>query len=170
MDKLNQIKTRFRIVLVLFMIGLILSGLTAFPLVWELNILHRLIGPGTWMENLFPAMSAWITTIHDGLNEMQTEQPWIFYGTDWLAFAHLFIAVAFIGPLRDPVRNKWIIDFGLVTCAGIFALAFICGPIRGIPVFWQLIDCSFGLVGAIPLLLCRHWIKQMEPGAVNKNG
>ncbi|MCE5187314.1 MAG: hypothetical protein LLF76_14440 [Planctomycetaceae bacterium] len=162
MNELKRLQFKFRIVLTLFMIGLILSGLTAFPLVWELTILNRLIGSGTWMQDAFPAMAAWITTIHDGLIEVQAEQPWLYYGTDWLAFAHIFIASAFIGPLRDPVRNKWVIDFGLITCAGIFALAFICGPLRGIPFFWQLIDCSFGIVGAIPLLLCRRWINQME--------
>jgi hypothetical protein len=30
----------------------------------------------------------------------------------------------------------------------------ISGPIRGVPFFWTLIDCSFGIVGAIPLLYC----------------
>ena len=30
----------------------------------------------------------------------------IAYGTDWLAFAHITIAVAFLGPLKDPVRNR----------------------------------------------------------------
>ncbi|SCF41963.1 hypothetical protein [Micromonospora mirobrigensis] len=32
------------------------------------------------------------------------------YGTDWLAFAHLVLAVAFWGPLRDPVRNVWVVQ------------------------------------------------------------
>ena len=30
-------------------------------------------------------------------------------------------------------------------------LALICGPIRGIPFYWRLIDCSFGVLGIVPL-------------------
>jgi len=41
-----------------------------------------------------------------------------------------------------------------------FAFAF--GPVRGIPVFWSLIDCSFGVLGCIPLLIIRHRIGQLE--------
>jgi len=36
--------------------------------------------------------------------------PFIAYGTDWLAFAHFVIAIAFIGPWRDPVRNVWVVE------------------------------------------------------------
>lgn len=162
MTDVRKLKIRCRIILTLFIIGLVLSGLTAFPLVWELTILNNLFGSGTFMDSLFPPMAAWITHVHTGLVEMNQQQPYIFYGTDWLAFGHLMIAVAFIGPLRDPVRNKWIIDFGIIACIMIIPLALICGPIRGIPFFWQLIDCSFGIVGIIPLLLCRNDIKKME--------
>ena len=63
----------------------------------------------------------------------------------------MVIAVAFIGPLRDPVKNVWVIDFGMIACAAVIPLALICGPIRGIPFWWQLIDCSFGVVGIVPL-------------------
>ena len=73
------------------------------------------------------------------------------YGTDWLAFAHLVIAVAFIGPLLDPVRNRWVITFGMIACVMVLPLALICGPIRGIPLYWQLIECSLGVFGIIPL-------------------
>jgi hypothetical protein len=43
---------------------------------------------------------------------------------------------------------------GLAACAGVIVLALICGPIRSIPFFWTLIDCSFGIFGAIPLFYC----------------
>jgi len=42
----------------------------------------------------------------------------------------------------------------LIACAGVIGVALISGPIRGVPFFWTLIDCSFGIVGAIPLLYC----------------
>jgi len=68
----------------------------------------------------------------------------------------LYLALFILGPYRDPVRNKWVIDFGLFACAAVIPLALIAGPLRGIPLYWRLIDCSFGLLGAIPLLLARH--------------
>ena len=33
--------------------------------------------------------------------------PLLAYGTDWLAFSHLVLAVVFLGAWRDPVRNRW---------------------------------------------------------------
>ena len=88
--------------------------------------------------------------------------PFLFYGTDWLAFSHLTIAVAFYGPIKDPVRNKWVIQFGMIACLMVFPLALICGPLRGIPVYWQLIDCSFGAVGIIPLWLAYREVERIE--------
>lgn len=41
----------------------------------------------------------------------------------------------------------------VIACLLILPLAFIAGYFRGIPFGWQLIDCSFGIVGCIPLLI-----------------
>jgi hypothetical protein len=86
----------------------------------------------------------------------------MFYGTDWLAFAHIVIAIAFVGPLRDPVRNIWVVEFGLIACALVIPAALIFGPLRGIPFFWQLIDCSFGVGGFIPLWVTRQQIVRLQ--------
>ena len=43
-----------------------------------------------------------------------------------------------------------------------FRLALICGPLRGIPVYWRLIDCSFGVIGIIPLVYCLRLLGKME--------
>jgi len=59
-------------------------------------------------------------------------------------------------------RNIWVLDFGLIACVLVFPLALICGPIRGIPFFHQAVDCSFGLLGFIPLWLCRKWTIELE--------
>ena len=72
------------------------------------------------------------------------------------------IAVAFWGPLRDPVRNVWVVQFGMIACAAIVPLAVICGPIRGIPPWWTLIDISFGVLGIIPLLVAYRLIRRLE--------
>jgi hypothetical protein len=158
---------RYRLVLGVFIVGLVLSGVTAFPLLHELELLARMLGIPT---DVSPAsqtgLAFWIATVREGLRAMHAAYPWLAYGTDWLAFGHIVIALFFIGPWRDPVPNAWVLKIGLVACAGIVPLALICGPIRGIPFYWQLIDCSFGVFGALPLLYCLALTKRLkEQGA-----
>ena len=143
------------------MLALLVSGLTAFPIKQEIECLNGWIGTGTFMESLWPPMAQWISTVHHGVLDMSRNHPFIFYGTDWLAFAHVVIAIAFIGPLRDPVRNIWVIEFGMIACVLVIPLALICGPMRGIPDFWRGIDCAFGVVGLVPLYLTRRYIKRL---------
>ncbi|MES2730185.1 MAG: hypothetical protein V4714_00485 [Bacteroidota bacterium] len=152
---------RIRLLLILFTIGLAISGITAFPLVTELNLLNRLLGPGTMAATQWPDLSQWVSHVHQGLTEMDAKYPFIFYGTDWLAFAHLVIAVAFWGPIKDAVKNVWVIEFGMIACLMIIPLALICGSIRGIPFYWRLIDCSFCIGGLIPLGLARKYVQQV---------
>lgn len=147
---------RIRCLLAFMMAGLIISGVTAIPLSWEINLLQTLIGSGTWMQQLWPAMASWIDTVHHALTIAAQQYPLLLYGTDWLAFAHIVIALAFIGPYRDPVRNIWVIEFSLIACVLVVPMALLFGSLRGIPLFWRLIDCSFGVVGFIPLWVARQ--------------
>lgn len=150
---------RIRLVLVGLIVGLFLSGVTAFPLPKEARLLaDALAGSGSAPA----ALVAWIARVREGLDVAEARYPFLLYGTDWLAFAHLVIAAAFVGPLRDPVRNVWVVQWGVFSCAATIPLALICGPLRGIPFFWQLVDCSFGIVAIGPLLLCLHWIRRLE--------
>ena len=128
------------------LVGLFLSGVTAFPLELEVRWLLRALDP---LSGQLPALVGWIERVHTGLVETGDRYPFMRYGTDWLAFAHLVLAVAFWGPLRDPVRNVWVVQLSMIACAGIVPLALICGPIRDIPWFWTLVDLSFA-VGAFP--------------------
>lgn len=153
--------------LIVFIVGLVLSGVTAFPLQTETALLVRISAALGIPEHL-PALRAWFSRVADALADTNAHYPFLAYGTDWLAFGHLVIAVAFIGPLIDPVRNKWFITFGLIACAGVLPLALIAGPIRGIPLYWRMIDCSFGIFGCIPLLVCRAKINRIE-AASNKS-
>lgn len=146
--------------LILFIVCLALSGMTAFPLVHELRWADSLLG-STAVGDWFPALARWITRVRTGLDTADADYPFLLYGTDWLAFAHLVIAVAFYGPYRDPVRNIWVVEFGMIACAGIIPLALICGPVRGIPLWWSVIDMSFGAVGVIPLYVVRRKIKRL---------
>lgn len=147
---------KIRLLIVFFIVALILSGVTAFPVESELRWL--LSNP-----SLVPSFAKqWLEEVYAALVETNAKYPMLAYGFDWLAFAHIVIAMAFIGPLRDPVKNKWIIDWAILACFAIIPLAFIAAPIRHIPMFHVLIDCSFGIIGLIPLFICRKWISQLE--------
>ncbi len=138
----------------LIIIGLTISGITAFPLQTEIGYLVKLGLGGTGIVN------NWLNTVYLAVKTTNHNYPYLSYGTDWLAFAHLMLAVLFIGPLRDPVKNIWIIEFGIIACILIFPLAFIAGSIRGIPIFWRLIDCSFGVFGSLPLIIAYMSVKK----------
>ena len=147
----------------LFIAGLVVSGLTAFPLLHELSILCRWLGIDDPAGHAtLSGFRAWIALVYFGLERTYAAFPFIGYGTDWLAFGHLIIALFFIGPLRDPIRNAWVLRCGLLSCAAVIPLALICGYVRHIPLAWRLIDCSFGVLGAIPLLYCLHLTKKLS--------
>ena len=154
------LRRRTQIALIVVIVGLVVSGVTAIPVIWEVNLLVQFLGNGD-AGNPGPALRE-VLKVRDGLVETNEKYPFLAYGLDWLAFAHVVIAIAFIGPLRDPVRNIWVITFGIIACVLVIPMALIFGPIREIPFPWRLIDCSFGLIGMIPLLLARKWTIQLS--------
>lgn len=150
-----QLKRKIRGWLLVFMIGLMVSGITAFPLESELAFAAA-------HASIFPAATGhWLNGAYEAVRITNLNYPYLSYGTDWLAFAHIIIAIAFIGPLRNPVRNIWILQFGMIACLAIIPLALIAGPVRHIPVYWQLVDCCFS-IGIIPLHLCYRYTKKLE--------
>lgn len=153
-----SIDLRFKIkaLLILFIFFLVLSGITAFPLELELRWLSQFCDGGK------SALCEWLRKSYHAVRNVNDTYPFLSYGTDWLAFAHVVIAIAFIGPLKNPFRNIWVIQFGMIACVLVIPLALIAGHIRGIPFFWQMIDCSFGIIGIIPLWLCYRYIRQLE--------
>ncbi len=158
----KQLIYRIRLMILLYMAALLASGITAFPLTWELSILVQWFCEGTVVGDHVPGLVGWLAHVKEGLDSNAQHYPFIAYGTDWLAFAHIMIALAFIGPLRDPIKNIWIVHWGMLCCIGIIPLALICGSIRGIPWGWQCIDCSFGVFGIIPLILIDRWTKRLN--------
>jgi hypothetical protein len=141
---------KIRLLTGLFILGLFLSGITAIPLLPETDLLAKATN------------TPWLLRVHAALEQTQTQNPFLFYGTDWLAFGHIVIAIAFIGAWRDPVRNRWLFDFGLIACVLVVPWALVFGAWRGIPLWWRLIDCSFGVFGFIPLWLCRRWTNELD--------
>lgn len=159
----KRLVTRIRIFASLFVLCLVASGITAIPLQTELNTLTAIAGPDQTSD-----VSRWLVKIRDAVATTNAKYPFMAYGTDWLAFSHFVIAIAFIGPIRDPVKNIWVFDFGIIACAAVIPFAMIVGSFRGIPIWWRLIDCSFGVVGMIPLLYCRTKTKQLAELRRNK--
>ncbi|MGB6191947.1 MAG: hypothetical protein WBF42_05745 [Terracidiphilus sp.] len=154
---------RTRTWIAVFILGLVLSGVTAFPLERETAWLNEVFEvPASAPAGHEPALHTWLRRVHEGIAVTNRAYPFMAYGTDWLGFAHLVIAIAFLGPLVDPVRNRWVLTFGVIACAGVVPLAMIAGPIRGIPFYWRLIDSSFGIFGVIPLLVCLRYVAQLE--------
>jgi hypothetical protein len=150
----NKLKQTRRWI-IFFMIVLFLSGLTAIPLERELAFLSRCFSTTNMI-------GAWIEKVYLGIVHTNKQYPFLAYGYDWLAFAHFVLAILFIGPLKDPVRNKWVIEFGMIACILIIPFAFIAGHFRGIPIGWRLIDCAFGVIGIIPLSICLSKIRMVE--------
>jgi hypothetical protein len=159
----HRLERRIRALLILFIVGLVLSGITAFPIETELRWLTGVLGAG---PDARPAdhegLMRWLLTVRDGVIATNRTYPFLAYGTDWLAFAHLVIAVLFVGPLRDPVRNVWVVQWGMVACVAVVPLALIAGPVREIPFYWRLVDASFGVFGIVPLWICLRDIRRLE--------
>ena len=158
MNREQTLHRRIKQLTRLFILGLVLSGATAIPLQGELNLLANFCGANDEASEL----ARWLWRVRDALSQTQERHPFLFSGTDWLAFGHFAIAIAFIGALRDPVRNRWLFDFGLIACVLVIPYALVFGGLRGIPIWWRLIDCSFGLFGFIPLWFCRKWTSELE--------
>ena len=153
---------RYRAVLFFFIVCLILSGLTAFPLLHELRLMGAWLGIEDHASYVkLDGLKLWIGYVWHGLEVSYAQFPFIGYGTDWLAFGHIAIALFFIGPWREPVPNAWVLRIGLVLCAAVVPLAFLCGEIRGIPMAWRVIDSCFGIFGALSLLYCQRLTRQM---------
>jgi hypothetical protein len=139
------------------MVVLILSGLTAFPLYTELK---WALESDVFIEG--SVIQQWLLYVFNGVKETQEKYPFMFYGFDWLAFAHFIIAILFIGVYQHPVRNRWIVQWAMISCICVLPLAFIAGSVRGIPFFHILIDCSFGIVGLVPLYIIQTRINELK--------
>jgi hypothetical protein len=151
--KQEKAKQLIRRLLIVFITCLFLSGLTAIPIEWELHILLRVFRSPTLLH-------AWLLKVVTAYHEADQTHPFLLYGYDWLAFAHFVLAILFIGPYRDPFKNIWVIEFGLIACVLVIPLALIAGTFRGIPIGWRLIDSSFGVVGFIVLWIGYHHLNK----------
>ena len=96
----------YRLIIAFVIFGLFVSGLTAFPLLMELNILANLVtgGSSDLEPDNYQGLAHWVLKVREGLDDTYKDYPFIAYGTDWLAFGHVIIALFFILPFREPAR------------------------------------------------------------------
>jgi len=142
--------------------GLLVSGITVWPAVPELRIAVEIVwGGGAPTDGLH----GFVMHAIEGLEFVQAHYPFMLYAHDWLAFAHIMLAILFAGAIRDPVRNVWIVQCGLIMCALVPVLAGICIPLRGMPLVWFWIDFAFAPAAALPLWIALRDIKRTEADA-----
>lgn len=154
----HQIRLRRRIKasLIITIIGLLLNGISAVPLHTELNILLS-------NSDAFPKfLRDWFMYVNKGVNEISGHYNFMRYGFDWLGFAHLLVAIAFIGPLKDPIKNEWVVRWGMIASALSVLMAFGWERLRAIPLWWSFIDASIAIVAFIILWLCNKWIQELK--------
>lgn len=153
---------QIRLSLFIVIFGLVLSGVTAFPLLYEMNGICQIMVGDSRDPSMHDGFTRWILIVRQGLEETYEKYPFIAYGTDWLAFAHLSIALFFILPWREPLRYKGVLVIGVWMSIFVIPLAHICGPIRGIPFWWRMIDSSFGILCLPPLCYALRKIRDLE--------
>jgi hypothetical protein len=148
---------KIRLMMSIVIAGMLITAIAAFPIVTNIQLLNQVVGKGTAMGNFLPPLGEWITYTSSTVADLDREHPFLFYASDWMVFAHLIIAIVFIGPWRDPKKNIWVMEWGMIACLAIIPTAMIAGEIREIPFFWRLVDCMFGIICIIPLYLARRW-------------
>jgi len=153
-------RAKFMLGIVVF--GLLVSGITVWPAVPELKMAVSIVWGNTAPSGV---LHSFVLQAIEGLESMQANYPFMLYAHDWLAFAHIVLAILFAGAMRDPVRNVWIVQCGLIMCALIPILAGICIPLRGIPLIWFWFDFAFAPAAALPLWIALRDIRRAEAEA-----
>jgi hypothetical protein len=150
---------RARVMLGIVAVGLLLSGVTIWPASWELQTLVDVAwGPGESTG----VMHGFILRAIEAIERVGVEYPFLFYAADWLAFAMIVLAILFYGARRDPVRNVWIVQCGLIMCVLVPVLAGVCVPLRGLPLRWFWVDTAFAPAAGIPLWIALRDIRRAE--------
>ena len=150
---------RARIMILIVALGLFFSGITVWPMKWELKTFVEIVWGNNEPKNI---IHSFMLQVINGIDAVEILYPFMLYGYDWLAYAHIMLAVLFAGAIRDPVRNKWIVQCGLVMCAIIPVLAGIFIPLRGLPLYWIFIDSAFAPGAALPLWIALRDILKVE--------
>lgn len=153
---------KIRFILILFFLGILFGLHTVVFVEIETAFFVKHLGRDTLTGEKLPMVSAWIEQLHYDITESYKAYPVMAYCMDWLSYACVVFALFIIGAINDPVRNIWIIQVYMIACILAALLPFAAGPLRGIPVFWRCIDCSFGIIGFILLFYAYRLTRQLQ--------
>ena len=95
----KALEKRIRIMISFFITGLVISGITAFPIETEIRLFDTYFLNSIFLKNHLPSIHSFLVFVSKGVHETAKNYPFIFYGTDWLAFAHIVIGTAFINAI-----------------------------------------------------------------------
>lgn len=93
MDLIQQIKR----LLILFIVALVISGITAFWLEAEIYFLIENFNFGI-------LINSWLAKVYHALNQTNNSYPFLIYGYDWLAFGHLIIALFLLKFIKSQCK------------------------------------------------------------------
>jgi hypothetical protein len=158
-----QLRRRIQIYAWMLVLGLFFNGLAAIPLQTQVDAAVRVLK----VNQLNPEQASsgfvkWLLIVRDALHYNNDTFPFVAYGTDWLGFALIVMAVAFFGCVQHPLRNAWLFRVGMIASVALIPWALILGEVRGVPLGWRLIDCAFGIVGFIPCWLAWRASRELE--------
>jgi hypothetical protein len=154
---------RVRVMLGIVAAGLFVSGMTCYFLPWELRtVIDAVWGRGEGARTWMPQMHAFILKMEQAVLLVRRDYPELFLGTDYLGFAHVLLAILFFGAMRDPARNIWVIQFGLIASVLVIPAAFFFGSLRGAPFLHYLVDSSFGTGAVIFLYAAYRGARSLE--------
>jgi hypothetical protein len=160
---MNKKDQKIKKLVIIYTLILIISGATAsFPKEGIDFIYNQIPIP-------FEFMKKWIALVY---SEIINTPNHLIYGYDWLAFGHYAIAISFWGVYRNAKQNLWIVEWAMINSFLIIPFALTFGHFRGIPFWWQMVDCSFGVGSLILLFYLRNLIqktgiKDMEKEELN---
>lgn len=152
-----------RVLLGIVAFGLLVSGLTCYFLEWEVRFVTQVVWGGS--PDTIPFMAEeykLLVKVGEGLKVLMRDYPEFMLGTDWLGFAHVILAILFAGAMPDPVRNIWIVRFGIVSAVLVVPSAWLFGYMRGLPAIHYFVDASFGIGAVIPLILAHRILKKYD--------
>lgn len=161
--KEKQLRLQIKIVIILTIVGLLANGASALPLRVEMNLL---LSNSQWFPQF---VQDWWVYVNQGVLETSEKYSFMRYGFDWLGFAHLLIAIAFIGPLRDPVKNQWVVQWGMIAAALSIVMAFGWERVRNIPIWWSFIDGGISYAAFVLLWICNRWIQKLKMISVKES-
>lgn len=146
-----------RIWLGVVIVGLVLSGVTAFPLQHELAFVVC-VTARVHLAQHAPALSAWLQRVLAALTDTDARYPFLAYGTDWLAFAHRGVYWTLSRPSAEQVVHRLGID---LLCGSDSAGAY-CRTIARDSVLLAVYRLQLRRFCCGALLILKRWVGMLE--------